>query len=299
MGHVTQSPCPCTPAAQVREAACLSLARLVPRLPFSRSYYSPVEALLLALATDGSETVHAAALSHLVPALLTWQPPDSDLVVTSGMARVVSEMGQLARQLGPVSGQEGGSGLARRSSDGAGVGAGGAAAGGLRHTASMNARDGLAAAQEASGFGGGGGGAAGNQQVLFPPASRAGRGYSMSGSTLLPGGLSPYAGSGLGLVGGGQGAAAAAAQGPVHLGRRRFASQVHLVLYQLLQVRAWVTGCGCGCQLGFHMWARHPDVDKHECMCAHASLSWDVEGTAWKLVVLHACGRLMLAAINA
>lgn len=224
---------------QVREAACLSLARLVPRLPFSRSYYSPVEALLLALATDGSETVHAAALSHLVPALLTWQPPDSDLVVTSCVARVVSEMGQLARQLGAgEGGSGGGGGLARRSSDGAAVGAGGAAAGGLRHTASMNARDGMAAAQEGSGFGGSGGGGGGNQQVLFPPASRAGRGYSMSGSTLLPGGLSPYAGSGLGLVGGGQGAAAAAAaQGPVHLGRRRFASQVHLVLYQLLQVR--------------------------------------------------------------
>ncbi|GLI60083.1 hypothetical protein VaNZ11_002115, partial [Volvox africanus] len=83
---------------QVREAACQSLARLVPRLPFTRSYFATLEGLLLPLATDGSEAVHVAALSYLVPALLTWQPQDTEAVlVSSCLARVFSEMGQQAR----------------------------------------------------------------------------------------------------------------------------------------------------------------------------------------------------------
>ncbi|GIL56411.1 hypothetical protein Vafri_11775 [Volvox africanus] len=83
---------------QVREAACHSLARLVPRLPFTRSYFTTLEGLLLPLATDSSEAVHVAALSYLVPALLTWQPQDTEAVlVSSCLARVLSEMGQQAR----------------------------------------------------------------------------------------------------------------------------------------------------------------------------------------------------------
>ncbi|GIL83910.1 hypothetical protein Vretimale_10913 [Volvox reticuliferus] len=83
---------------QVREAACHSLARLVPRLPFTRSYFATLEGILLPLATDGSEAVHVAALSYLVPALLTWQPQDTEAVlVSSCMARVFSEMGQQVR----------------------------------------------------------------------------------------------------------------------------------------------------------------------------------------------------------
>lgn len=46
---------------------------------------------------DACEPVHLATLSYLVPALLTWQPQDPAadcLLVSSCMARVLSEMGQ-------------------------------------------------------------------------------------------------------------------------------------------------------------------------------------------------------------
>ncbi|KXZ44617.1 hypothetical protein GPECTOR_64g111 [Gonium pectorale] len=198
---------------QVREAACLSLARLVPRLPFGRSYYTTLEGLLLALATDPAEPVASAALSYLVPALLTWQPTDGDaasggsaastpaagsgngggglLLASSCMSRVLSELGQHVRQIEQQQAA--------------------AAALAAQQTA-------VAAAQRAESSGGGGGGGGG------------------------------FAGSFLRYGGSGQPSEAAqapsptppsppppsAAAHPVSYGRRTFPSSAHLAAAQLL-----------------------------------------------------------------
>ncbi|KAG2497648.1 hypothetical protein HYH03_004387 [Edaphochlamys debaryana] len=214
----------------VREAACHSLARLVPRLPYSRSYYTPLEALLMALAADASEAVHTAALSYLVPALLTWQPQDADTVlVSSCLSRVLSDLSQhvtsiaghaqykqaAAAAAAAAAATDTASGSAAATAAAASAAAASAAHGGtgfagsvLRygHTStSISGTSPLATTNSAGSAGVGGGG-------------------STTDLTVAPRGVSYSGGAG---DGGGGGVA-------VLFGRRAFPSAAHLAAYQLL-----------------------------------------------------------------
>lgn len=65
----------------------ISLAQLVSRLPYSRSYYATVEEMMLALCKDSSEAVFAAVEARLLPALLQYTHA-SDILTTSLLPKV-------------------------------------------------------------------------------------------------------------------------------------------------------------------------------------------------------------------